>query len=280
MSQPAVSNALKRLRLSFGDALFVRTRTGLVPTERALQLHALIAPALDLVKQSYDKDTFDPSASDRLINISMNSTIENLVLASFIRPLRSAAPFLRFRVYPDQLPNIPARLREGRLQYAIEYVKLPPEHYDSLLLSKDKLSVVCATDHPILKSRISLKQYQNLPHLAVSPRSSMHLSENSGELTPVEQILGANLPTRNVAMHVTSLLSIPSIVAATDLIATLGDAVSRPWVDRREVKVLKPPFDIEEYELRLYWHKSRTNDACHLWLVDQFRALIDVLEQN
>jgi DNA-binding transcriptional LysR family regulator len=135
MSQPAVSNALKRLRLSFKDDLFVRTRQGLVPTERALELHALIGPALNLVQRSFESELFDPLTSDRVINISMNTTMETLFLADFIKPLRQAAPQLRFRFFPDYLPEIPARLKDGRLNYAVEYIPLPEDKFDSVVLS-------------------------------------------------------------------------------------------------------------------------------------------------
>lgn len=222
MSQPAVSNALKRLRLSFKDDLFVRTRQGLVPTERALELHALIGPALNLVQRSFESELFDPLTSDRVINISMNTTMETLFLADFIKPLRQAAPQLRFRFFPDYLPEIPARLKDGRLNYAVEYIPLPEDKFDSVVLSTDKLTVICAKTHPTLKEKISLQQYQSMPHVSVSPRTYSDPGDSSRDLTPVERILGANLPRRNVAMHVGSVLSIPSIVAATDLIATVG----------------------------------------------------------
>ena len=58
MSQPAVSNALKRLRISFRDDLFVRTRRGLKPTQRAVELHEAIAPVLESLSHTFDDQTF------------------------------------------------------------------------------------------------------------------------------------------------------------------------------------------------------------------------------
>ena len=270
MSQPAVSNALKRLRHAFGDDLFVRTRQGLAPTERALEIHALVGPALDSVNQSIEREPFSPSQSQRTFNISLNTALEYFILADFIVPIRNVAPNLKFRFHPDHLPDIPARLRDGRLNYAIEYFKLPEDQFDSVILMKEKLVVVCSSNHPTLKRSLSLEQYQSMPHLSLYPRSNFQISDNSSELTPVEQIMGTELPARNVAMYVTSILSIPPVIAATDMIATVGENSVKPWVDRGAIKVLEAPFATRNYDFSLYWHKSRSKDASHQWLMENF----------
>lgn len=271
MSQPAVSNALKRLRVSFKDDLFVRTRSGLVPTERALELHALVSPALSLIGQSFETGAFDPNTSDRVINISINTTTETLFLGSMLETLRPRAPNLRYQLHPDYLPEIPARLRDGRLNYAIEYIPLSADHFESIPIYREKLVAVCAADHPNIKgNKISLKQYTSLPHVSITPRSSLIPGEASRELTPVEQIVGAELPDRNIVMHVSSILSIPTIVAATDLIGTIGRAVALPLIEKGQLKELTPPFKSQEYDISMYWHKSRSSDACHKWLIEQF----------
>lgn len=272
MSQPAVSNALKRLRHAFGDDLFVRTRQGLVPTDRALEIHALIGPALDMVGQSFDREPFDPRNSQRTFDISLNTALENYVLANVVVPIRELAPGLRFRFHPDHIPDIPARLRDGRLSYAIEYFCLPDDQFESVVLVNEKLVVVCASNHPTLGTGISLEQYQTLPHLSLYPRSNLQLGDGSSELTPVEQIMGAELPPRNVEMFVTSVLSIPPVVATTDMIATVGMNSVKPWIDRGAIKVLKAPFAARDYNLSIYWHKSRSKDASHEWLMENVLA--------
>lgn len=271
MSQPAVSNALKRLRLTFKDDLFVRTRSGLVPTERALELHELVSPALALIGQSLDSGVFDPIESERLINISINTTAETLFFARFAEQIRPLAPKIRFQLVPDYLPEIPARLKDGRLNYAIEFAPLPPESYDSLPLYQETLVAVCAPDHPTLTSNaITLEEYKTLKHVSITPRSSFTPAENARALTPVEQVVGKELPDRKIAMSVTNILSIPEIVAATDLIGTVGRAVAAPFVEKGILRELQLPFGSTNYDIALYWHKSRATDPLHKWLVSQF----------
>ena len=52
MTQPAVSNALNRLRYIAKDDLFVRSASGVVPTSRALELGPPIRQAINLVENA------------------------------------------------------------------------------------------------------------------------------------------------------------------------------------------------------------------------------------
>ena len=53
ITQPAVSNALARLRDLFNDELFIRTSRGMIPTPVANQLIGDIRNALSLIPVSY-----------------------------------------------------------------------------------------------------------------------------------------------------------------------------------------------------------------------------------
>ncbi|GHY32510.1 transcriptional regulator LeuO [Vibrio cholerae] len=53
MSQPAVSNAVARLKVMFNDELFMRQGRGIQPTQRARQLFGPIRQALQLILTSY-----------------------------------------------------------------------------------------------------------------------------------------------------------------------------------------------------------------------------------
>ncbi|MBK6512414.1 MAG: LysR family transcriptional regulator [Haliea sp.] len=119
MSQPAVSNALKRLRISFRDDLFVRTRRGLKPTQRAVELHEAIAPVLESLSHTFDDQTFSPEVSDRTLDISMDIAAEYVFAPDVLGILLPVAPNLRIRFHPDHIPDIAGRLKDGRLNYAL-----------------------------------------------------------------------------------------------------------------------------------------------------------------
>lgn len=55
LSQPAVSNSLKRLRALFGDDLFTRVSQGVVPTSRAHSLYQNLLPSLETIETTLNE---------------------------------------------------------------------------------------------------------------------------------------------------------------------------------------------------------------------------------
>lgn len=268
MSQPAVSNALKRLRMGFGDELFVRTGRGLKPTQRAEELHAIVTPALGLIRQSFEDQAFEPQALSRTIDISMNPAVEYVIGAPMMHAVRQQAPNLHLRIHPDYAEDIPIRLKDGRLNYAVEYSTLPEDHFMSRVLIREKLYLVCAADHPQIDGQVTLEQYETLPHVSLVRRSNLVRAQNGRRTTPLEFLLGGSLPNRNIALQMSSFVSVPSVVATTDLIAVLPGQLVDPLVGEGRLQCLPLPFDCPELELRLFWHKSKNSDPSHAWLVD------------
>ncbi len=268
MSQPAVSNALKRLRLGFEDDLFVRTGRGLRPTQRAIELHAQIAPALGLIRSGIEGQAFSAATFSRTIDISMNHAVEHLWASVFMHAARKRAPNLKWKIHPDYLDDIPTRLKDGRLSYAFDYTGLPEDHFDSLSLLQESLTLICATDHPCAQTGISLEQFQTLPQVSLVRRSGVLRSQNSRRTTPLEFIMGSALPARNIVMQMSSFVSMPQVVAETDLIAVIPSRLAHPLVGAGKLTTLELPFESPNIEMSLYWHKSRTTDPGHSWLTD------------
>lgn len=266
MSQPAVSNALKRLRLSLKDDLFVRTGRGLKPTQRAIELHRLFTPALDVIASGFHNQDFLPEDFDRTIDITMDAVVEYVSMPSFMQKARALAPKMKLRVHPNHLGNIPGRLKDGRLHYAIDYAEYPEEHFEHEVLTSDTLSVICAVDHPVLEDVITLEQYQTMPHVSlVSRKQPSALNANSDD-TPVELVMGREAPARHIQLRVSNFFCIPAVVSETDLIAIVPSRFARPYEENGVLKILAAPFDYPEVEHRLYWHKSRSSDPSHEWL--------------
>lgn len=93
ISQPAMSNGLRRLRTLFSDPLLVRTSNGMDPTERALALQPLIREIVAAVEKAVESDkSFDASRSDRVFRISVSDYSESTLLPHLLRRMRSDAP--------------------------------------------------------------------------------------------------------------------------------------------------------------------------------------------
>ena len=280
MSQPAVSNALKRLRHEFGDELFVRTGRGLSPTQRAIDLYGRIAPALGLVRDSFEEQpSFDDTFS-RTVEISMNHAVEHIWSHILMQEARKRAPNTIWKIHNDNMDDIPARLKDGRLSFAVEYTSLPDDQYSSMPLITEDLTLICASNHPQIKGSISLNQFGALPHVSLIRRSRLVRAQNNRRATPLEYLLGSSLPERRIVLQMSSFVSIPEVVATTDLIAVVPSRIASPLVNEGRLQSLPLPFDAPEIQVRLYWHKSRDSDPGHMWLAQLLETAAQVLETS
>src|SRR5210317_682475 len=77
ITQPAVSNALKRLRLAFNDPLFVRTPRGVAPTPVADNIAGQVKEALNLLSISLNESAkFLPRVSDKVFALGVHDIDE------------------------------------------------------------------------------------------------------------------------------------------------------------------------------------------------------------
>ena len=85
LSQPAMSNGLRRLRELFDDPLLVRTSDGMTPTERALELEPVVREVLTTIDRAVQPRTdFEPEAADRVFRIMASDYAESTLLPSVL----------------------------------------------------------------------------------------------------------------------------------------------------------------------------------------------------
>ena len=107
MSQPAVSSALGRLRVSLDDELFLRTQKGMQPTPYALRLAQPVALALDSLQQALNvRAAFDPAISTRCFTLAMTDVGEMYFLPVLIEALARAAPGVTLQVVSATQPSL------------------------------------------------------------------------------------------------------------------------------------------------------------------------------
>ena len=86
ITQPAVSNALSRLRETFGDDLFTRTSKGMVPTAVAQNIIGDVRSALSLFRNTIsESETFNPESAGTVFKISAGDLSEFRLLPPLIK---------------------------------------------------------------------------------------------------------------------------------------------------------------------------------------------------
>jgi|TARA_B100000530_G_scaffold321520_1_gene255721 DNA-binding transcriptional LysR family regulator len=258
ITQPAVSNALARLRDLFNDELFIRTSRGMIPTPVANQLIGDIRNALSLIQNTISvSEKFDPSTANMTFKISIGDTSEYRLLPLLIKELAEIAPKVKVETYLTARKDAPRELASGAIDFSIDPPLQSDQHLKHEKIYQEDYVMIVRKDHPILKKqKITIEDYLDLSHIHISNRKT-----GMGHVDMTLYKLGLS---RDIYLRAQHFLVAPYIVEQSDMAITTtkGFAVDRnlAW---REL-----PFDIDPLVLHLYWHENNDNESSSKWMRD------------
>lgn len=260
MSQPAVSNALAKLRSTFDDPLFVRIANRMEATPRTLALLPRLQEVLEILDlEILSNPGFEPASSSREWIFCLSEVGEIVFLPRLFERLQQESPRASVRTIsltPDQLAP---SLLEGKVDSILGYFPdlVTPDIYQQRLFSH-KLSCLLRAGHPAAQQPMSLATFCQLPHLQVS---------NGGRSQEMyEAHLNEAGIQRNIALQTSHYLSVPSIIASSDLLVVLPRTVARLYANNPSVQVVEPPIELPPYDLKHYWHARFHKDPRSQWL--------------
>jgi LysR family transcriptional activator of mexEF-oprN operon len=264
-TQPKLSALLARLREEFNDPLLVRTSEGMSPTPCAIELAKLACEiSMRLDRIAAPQRQFDPALAESTFTLSMQSSIARFVLPPLMRLLNAEAPGVRIIARSPGSEQLKIRLEEGGCDLAVGYYENLPEALYSAVLFDQNFCCIVSKSHPIGENELTLEHYAGLRHVVfvgerVPSATQEHLiDERLGELGLV----------RAVGLRVSSLLVTPSVVAATDMIATVPIRLARDAASHWPLRILSPPLTLPNPQIRMIWHERHHRDAAHRWLRD------------
>jgi len=259
MTQPALSNALTRLRTLLHDPLFIRERYGMQPTQKALELAPVIAAALASMDDVIlGQQEFDPAQTRQLVTIAPNSYVEFVLMPSIVAQLRARAPGIRLRLTPFGTDLAETGVISGSTTMVIGRITEPPDNLVVQHLMEDSLACVVRSDHPTITDSISVAQYENLKHVNMLPPGRLKAG--------LFQLLERKGLKREVVVSVTHFLAIPEIIAVTDYCATLPRQICQRLATDPRLKVLPAPVDLGTFPVEMAWHVRYRHDPAHRWL--------------
>jgi DNA-binding transcriptional LysR family regulator len=181
LSQPAVSNALSRLRHALSDELFVRRGNDMVPTPRAEALAELVRDALSQVEQALYGDTrFDPASAERIFTLMGADFFSALLMPDLAERIAAVAPGVAVRMVDSALGDVERLLRENVIDVALERPLDMPDWISRRILFASPFVVIAAHNHKHLAkagiapgAAIPLDAYCALPHAIRSIDGSM-----------------------------------------------------------------------------------------------------------
>ncbi|MBD9415433.1 LysR family transcriptional regulator [Pseudomonas sp. PDM16] len=268
LSQPAVSNALGRLRDLLDDPLLVRVGRAMQPTPRALELEAPIRAALRQIEESLSEGSrFDPARSRQRFTIALTDYAEMLLMPRLLARLAELAPGIRIDVR-HLSPRLPAEaLEKGEIDLALgRFEALPPRFIGRRWMS-ETLQLVARRDHPQLHNGLSLDGFLRLRHLWV------HGGQTRGM---VEQWLGEHGLSREIVYTTPNYLQAAHIATGGDLVAVLPTRLARYFAGLLPLQLFDLPFELGPFHLEIVSLDLRSRDTPLQWLIEQIQSLGEV----
>jgi len=269
ISQPAMSNSLKRLRELFGDPLLVRTSGGMSPTERAEKLQPLVREIVASVEKAIEPvKKFDASRADRVFRISVSDYGESTLLPHLLRRMRSEAPNITLDILTPSDVSY-QDIEGGNVDLVINRFDDLPQSFHQRTIWRDSFSCLINHNNPLRKN-FNLETYLEGSHVWVSktgmgigvgvdPGAGQQLGWVDDALAKLGKKRRIRVFTRHyqVAMHLAEL---------RDLIITLPTKAANLIKAHPDVIILPPPFDIPEIELQMAWSPLLQHNPAHQWL--------------
>ena len=259
LTQPAVSHALRRLRTTLGDPLFIRTARGLEPTPRSEQMADAIRQALRLIEDSVSNTVvFDPARHDREFRLLLSDVGELVFLPQLMRYLREQAPAASVVVLQASRTHYEAMLRDRAADIAVGHLPGLPPTLKHRPLFRDDHVVLRAKGAARRQRRLTLAQYSEAAHVVVDPPGMTHV--------PADMAMASLGLQRRVVMRVPHYFAVPSILLRTDLMVTVPRSVARNIRNAGELQISDVPFEMPPLEVNMFWHTRQDADPAHRWL--------------
>lgn len=266
ITQPAVSNALARLRETFNDPLFVRTAQGMVPTPMAQNIIGPVRSALQQLRISVQESrTFNPSQATKTYRISMTDLTEAVILPALFQRLRRLAPQLVIESMLARRRETTKELAAGRLDFAVDAPLNTDPQVRHVKLLEDRYVCAMRQGHPLARDAISQDEYLALTHI--------HISSRRSGLGHVDLALGKIGLQRRIALRSQHYLMATTVMQSTDMVMTVPERFAR----RNALHYVELPVnDVPTLETHLYWHESTDQDPANRWMREQ---IIEICQQ-
>ncbi|WP_394830211.1 LysR family transcriptional regulator [Pendulispora rubella] len=258
LSQPAMSNALARLRDLLEDPVLVRTGHGMEPTARALDLaapvHRLLMDARQVLAQT---QAFDPATTRHRFRIESTADFELSLLPDLAPRVATIAPNVELLVTRASR-DTEEELRTGRIDLFVGLWSKIPSHLHSYLLRHDGFACIARRGHPRTRRRLTLRAFGELAHVVVTPDA---WPGGIADTVHADRGLG-----QHVLVRTPDYLVAAKIVARSNAIATLPRGIAHALAELLPLDVFRAPLDVADVSISMVWHPRTHQQDGHRWL--------------
>ncbi len=167
LTQPAMSNALARLRDFFGDPLLVQVGRKMELTSRAQSLAEPVRAILQQVQATIAAQvTFDPAKSERRFALAVSDYVIAVLLAGMLQRIKTEAPGVSFEFWPVT-GNAPYELENGDVDFIIAPKPYLSVNHPQQELFEEGYACIAWAENTQVQRQLSLEQYLALAHVEV-----------------------------------------------------------------------------------------------------------------
>jgi DNA-binding transcriptional LysR family regulator len=259
LSQPAMSNALARLRKACKDPLFVRTSSGMEPTALALEMAPAVHEALAHLDRALGGPAeFSPGRAQRKFRILMSDAGQDVVLPLLLNSLATKAPGISIESVQMAREHYAETLEVGAADLALGSINSTRAGIYQQVLFHDSYCCVASAEHPVFRGTVTLKQFASARHVVI---------ESGGAESAVQRSLEARHLERDIALSVSQYHTAIETVRHTSLIATVP---LRSVGAGSGLQTMRLPVDVAPAQVKIMWHRRLHKDPANSWL----RALL------
>lgn len=260
VSQPTVSHALAKLRVTYRDPLFVRGAGGVTPTARANRLAVAVRQALELVEAAAGEgDRYEPSRSERTFRLYLTDIGETVFLPPLMAALAKEAPRVRIEAYQIDLADLAPALDSGRLDLALGYI--PSLDVQRTVLWRERYVVVMRRGHPLAKLRPTAEALARLEYALVRahPATTRALHD-----------LGL---ADRIRLSIPHFMVLPRILAETDLAVVMPPRLYAEFERMGRYAMWRPRVGLPSLDVSVHWAARFAADPGLAWLRERIVQL-------
>jgi DNA-binding transcriptional LysR family regulator len=270
MTQPAVSNALNRLREALGDKLVNRSGYGVEPTPRAMALWPAVGDALRQLEASLAPGQFIASEATNTFVLAMADATAAELMPGLVEIIEADAPGVSMRVLPLTTRDPRRLLDEGQIDLAVGFfpavlADLTAQAqsggmaaFEHQRLYDGQYVCVMRRDHPLARGPLTLKRFCEAHHLLVS--------FSGRPFGFIDEALASLGRTRRIVLTVNQFFTAGLVVAGSDLLTVLPRHFVKVTGRTEELTLRELPFEVPLVHVDSLWHRRQMQRSDHAWL--------------
>ncbi|MGR5119873.1 LysR family transcriptional regulator [Vibrio astriarenae] len=273
MSQPGVSNALRRLQAGLGVDLFVRKGRGIAPTVAANLLAEQLEQATQMIDVALEQVVeFDPAKPHRF-DVTTNEVIQHLLLPYIDHPIVGNCK-INLSMTPSSDIDISQKLVESQTDLVVDIQDNLMNSFSSQAVLKDEIVVVASVSHPQLQQGDVLTEelYFSQKHIVQSLRRANQFIADFFSLEPLRQ--------RDIVTQSDSILSAMMLASQTHHLTVVSRSLANLYAQKMGLNMFELPFEVRSFNHTLLWHRRMEHSSGHRWLRETIQQLLTMATQK